>query len=187
MASIRFTFIFATIRSKKAWRKRKSTLYTCFFSQHHHVGCTRLSPSSPCRRPHLYEERCRAQLLPHTSSPRRTSQLLSRQGLHRQPLRTAHATHRASGSRAEARPATCCTQHIPQATVRLWRTLPTCFILTLHRVTARCLHRPCLGIKGSSQSSCITGAVCPAHCNPVALFGQYLCSRKSYLHYFART
>ena len=109
------------------------------YGQHHHAGCARLSPSSPCRRTHLHEERRGAQLLPHapSPSPRRTSQLLSRQRLYRQPLRSAYPTHRASGSRAEACPAACRTQHIPQATVRLWRTLPTCFILTLHRVAAR--------------------------------------------------
>lgn len=109
------------------------------YGQHHHAGCTRLSPSSPCRRTHLYEERCRAQLLPHTSSPspRGTSQLLPRQRLHRQPLRTAYPPHRTSGSRTAARPAAGFPHCTYRTAVRLRRFLSDYFLFTLHRVAAR--------------------------------------------------
>ena len=88
------------------------------------------------------------------------SQLLPRQGLPHPPVRPAHAAGGAPGSPASPCPATGRPQSACQPVVSLHRFLFNCFIFSLYRIAARCIHHPCLGIKGSSQPSCLSVAVC---------------------------
>ena len=138
---------------------------------HHHHGseaiCLKNDLHTGCgetnhHRGHLPEERPAYGLRRNESSPPsgRPSQLLPRQGLPHPPVRPAHAAGGAPGSPASPCPATGRPQSACQPVVSLHRFLFNCFIFSLYRIAARCLHHPCLGIKGSSQPSCLSVAVC---------------------------